>query len=143
MNSKTLYPQASRTLFAAVLAFPLTLGLASCSKTDESNAPQKAEAGFTMSDQMLKELQIDTVRNEPVRNELTLSGQIATNGDKTVRVYPLVGGVVEQLTVELGDHVTKGQVLAVIRSGEIADLQNQSSTAGTDLAIAQKNLSVL
>ncbi|HLK97420.1 MAG TPA: efflux RND transporter periplasmic adaptor subunit, partial [Hymenobacter sp.] len=69
--------------------------------------------------------------------------QIASNGDKTVKVYPLVGGVVEQLSVELGDHVTKGQVLAVIRSGEIADLQNQSNSAGTDLDIARKNLQVL
>lgn len=124
---------------------PLALGLflTGCSKSDEAHAPQKAEAGFSLSDQMLQELKIDTVRAEPVRNELTLSGQITSDGDKTVKVYPLVGGVVEQLSVELGDHVTKGQVLAVIKSGEIADLQNQSSTAGTDLDIARKNLQVL
>ncbi|WBO85610.1 efflux RND transporter periplasmic adaptor subunit [Hymenobacter yonginensis] len=128
---------------ATSLALPLALGLAGCSKSEETDAPQKAEAGFSMSDQMLRELKIDTVRREPVRDELNLSGQIATDGDKTVKVYPLVGGVVEQLSVELGDHVTKGQVLAVIKSGEIADLQNQNSTAGTDLDIARKNLSVL
>lgn len=128
---------------ATSLALPLALGLASCSKSEDADAPQKVEAGFSMSDQMLRELKIDTVRREPVRDELSLSGQIATDGDKTVKVYPLVGGVVEQLSVELGDHVEKGQVLAVIKSGEIADLQNQSSTAGTDLDIARKNLSVL
>ena len=111
-----------------LLPFALSLTLAGCSKTDESAAPPKAEAGFSLSDQMLRELKIDTVRQEPVRDELTLSGQIASDGDQTVKVYPLVGGVVEQLSVELGDHVTKGQVLAVIRSGEIADLQNQSSS---------------
>lgn len=129
--------------FAPLLPVALGLLLAGCSTTPETDTKPKADAGFSLSDQMMSELKIDTVRNEPIRNELTLSGQIATNGDKTVQVYPLVGGVVEQLTVELGDHVTKGQVLAVIRSGEIADLQNQSSSAGTDLAIAQKNLSVL
>ena len=129
--------------FLPLLPFALSLTLAGCSKTDESAAPPKAEAGFSMSDQMLRELKIDTVRQEPVRDELTLSGQIASNGDQTVKVYPLVGGVVEQLSVELGDHVTKGQVLAVIKSGEIADLQNQSSSAGTDLDIARKNLAVL
>jgi cobalt-zinc-cadmium efflux system membrane fusion protein len=92
---------------------------------------------------MLRELIIDTVRAQPIRSELTLSGQIEADGDKTVKVYPLVGGVVDQLKVELGDHVTKGQVLAVIRSGAIADLQNQNAAAGTDLDIARKNLSVL
>lgn len=134
--------------FRPLLPFTLSLTLltlAGCSKSDDQSAAvsPKAEAGFTLSDQMLRELKIDTVRLEPVRDELTLTGQIASNGDKTVQVYPLVGGVVEQLSVELGDHVSKGQVLAVIRSSEIADLQNQSSTAGTDLAIARKNLSVL
>lgn len=121
----------------------LALGLAGCSQSTDTDTAQKAAPGFSMSDQMMRELKIDTVHAEPVRDELTLSGQIATDGDKTVKVYPLVGGVVEQLSVELGDHVSKGQVLAVIRSGEIADLQNQSSTAGTDLDIARKNLSVL
>ncbi|WP_460621092.1 efflux RND transporter periplasmic adaptor subunit [Hymenobacter tenuis] len=122
------------------VAFALTL--ASCSNP-ETDASPKAEASFILSDQMLRELQLDTVRVQPVRNELVLSGQIATDGDRTVKVYPLVGGVVEQLSVELGDHVTKGQVLAVIKSGEIADLQNQNSSAGTDLDIARKNLQVL
>ncbi|MEJ7666737.1 MAG: efflux RND transporter periplasmic adaptor subunit [Hymenobacter sp.] len=70
------------------------------------------------------------MRLEPVRSEQTFSGQVVTNGDKTAKVFPLVGGVVEDLKVELGDHVTKGQVLAVVRSGEIADVQNQNSTAG-------------
>ncbi|UOR07596.1 efflux RND transporter periplasmic adaptor subunit [Hymenobacter aerilatus] len=127
---------------ASTLALPLAVGLASCSTHTEAEQPHKAEAGFSLSDQMLQELKIDTVHAEPVRDELLLTGQIASNGDKTVKVYPLVGGVVEQLSVELGDHVTKGQVLAVIRSSEIADLQNQSSTAGSDLDIARKNLQV-
>lgn len=130
--------------FFSLAALPTALvGLASCSKPGTSPAAQPQQAGFSLSDQTLRELKIDTVRREPVRNELILTGQIATNGDKTVQVYPLVGGVVEQLPVELGDHVAKGQVLAVIKSGEIADLQNQSTTAGTDLDIARKNLQVL
>jgi cobalt-zinc-cadmium efflux system membrane fusion protein len=127
--------------FAPLLPLALSVTLAGCSYKEAETAP-KAEAGFSLSDTMLRELHIDTVRTQPVRDELTLSGQIATDGDKTVKVYPLVGGVVEQLSVELGDHVTKGQVLAVIKSGEIADLQNQSSSAGTDLDIARKNLQV-
>lgn len=132
--------------FHPILAISaLLLTLAGCSKNDDQSATAspRAEAGFVVSDQLLRELKLDTVRQQPLRDELTLTGQIASNGDKTVQVYPLVGGVVERLNVALGDHVAKGQVLAVIRSGEIADLQNQSSTAGTDLDIARKNLAVL
>ena len=121
-----------------LLAFAV---LASCARP----APEAAAkpAGFSLSDAMVREIILDTVRREAVQSVLTLSGQVVTNGDQTVQVYPLVGGVVQELKVELGDHVTKGQVLAVIRSGQIADLQNQSSAAATDLATAHKNLAVL
>lgn len=127
----------------SALLFLLTLGLGACSKpADTAKEETPATKKFSLSDQTLKELAFDTVRYEPVRSEQSFSGQVTTNGDKTANVVPLVGGVVEDLKVELGDHVTKGQVLAVIRSGEIADVQNQNSNAGTDLAIAKKNLSV-
>lgn len=127
----------------STILFLLTLGFGACSKPADTAKEDTANAKkFSLSDQTLKELSFDTVRLEPVRSEQSFSGQVTTNGDKTANVVPLVGGVVEDLKVELGDHVTKGQVLAVIRSGEIADVQNQNSNAGTDLAIAKKNLSV-
>ncbi|RZK92865.1 MAG: biotin/lipoyl-binding protein, partial [Hymenobacter sp.] len=112
----------------------LTLGLGACSKLPDTAATEEAGTTkkFSLSDQTLKELAFDTVRLEPVRSEQSFSGQVVTNGDKTAKIFPLVGGVVEKLNVELGDHVTAGQVLAVVRSGEIADVQNQNSTAGTD-----------
>jgi cobalt-zinc-cadmium efflux system membrane fusion protein len=127
----------------STILFLLTLGLGACSKPAETAKEEPTAAKqFFLPNQTLKELAFDTVRLEPVRSEQSYSGQVTTNGDKTANVVPLVGGVVEDLRVELGDHVTKGQVLAVVRSGEIADVQNQNSNAGTDLAIANKNLSV-
>ena len=127
----------------STILFLLTLGLGACSKpADTAKEEPQAAKQFFLPTQTMKELAFDTVRLEPVRSEQSYSGQVTTNGDKTANVVPLVGGVVESLKVELGDHVTKGQVLAVVRSGEIADVQNQNSNAGTDLAIANKNLSV-
>ncbi|RZK30368.1 MAG: biotin/lipoyl-binding protein, partial [Hymenobacter sp.] len=119
----------------STIFFLLTLGLGACSKPAETKEEPTAAKQFFLPNQTLKELAFDTVRLEPVRSEQSYSGQVTTNGDKTTNVVPLVGGVVEDLRVELGDHVTKGQVLAVVRSGEIADVQNRNSNAGTDLAI--------
>ncbi|WP_400190388.1 efflux RND transporter periplasmic adaptor subunit [Hymenobacter sp. B81] len=120
---------------------PLALLLGGCSRDQAEDAP--APQTFRLSAAMLRQLRLDTVRSVPVRSELTLSGLVTSNNDRTARVFPLVGGLVEDLRVELGDRVTKGQVLAVIRSGEIASLQNEHATADTDLAIARKNLQVL
>lgn len=120
----------------------LTALAAACSRPAPPAASAPA-AGFTLTAAMRRDIQLDTVRREAPETVLTLSGQVTTNDDQTVQVFPLVGGIVQELKVELGDHVQKGQVLAVIRSGEIADLQNQQSAALTDLATAQKNLAVL
>jgi len=124
------------------LSLLAALALTACQKPAPAEETEEKKAAFELSDTMMKQIELDTVRLQPVLSELTFSGQVVSNGDQTAKVFPLVGGVVEDLRVELGDHVTKGQLLAVVRSGEIADIQNQSSSAGTDLAIAKKNLAV-
>ena len=126
----------------AALVLLATLGLGACHKKEDTTAQTQEAPKFNLSDQTLKELAFDTVRLEPVRSDQSFTGQVVTNGDKTTKVFPLVGGIVEKVNAELGDHVAQGQVLAVVRSGEIADVQNQNSTAGTDVAIAKKNLDV-
>jgi cobalt-zinc-cadmium efflux system membrane fusion protein len=74
--------------------------------------------------------------------ELVLSAEIAADADRTARVFPRVGGEVLRLGVDLGDEVRRGQVLAVLKSSEIADFQNQHTAAKADLAVATKNLAV-
>ncbi|WP_315816690.1 efflux RND transporter periplasmic adaptor subunit [Paraflavitalea speifideaquila] len=82
-----------------------------------------------------------TVQSDTVKNEIAFSGKIEANEDKWVKVYPVVGGIVESLNVQLGDYVTRGQVLAVIRSSEIADYQGQLSNALSNVKLAEKTLS--
>ena len=125
----------NRTYLALVAAVALT----SCSKPE---VKEEKKEGFRLSDTMMQQIVLDTVRLRPVQDELVLTGEIAANGDKTVQIFPQVGGVVEKLNVQLGDKVTKGQLLAVIKSGEIADVQNQTTASTSDLDIAQKNLAV-
>lgn len=72
--------------------------------------------------------------------ELVLSGEIAADADHTARVFPRVGGEVLRVGVDLGDEVRPGQVLAVLKSSEIANFQNQHTAAEADLAVAVKNL---
>lgn len=96
---------------------------------------------FCLSDTMQKKVMVEPVRMENVKNVIPLSGKIEANEDKWVKVYPVVGGIVEKMKVDLGDYVRKGQVLAVIRSSEIADYQGQLSVALSGVKVAEKNLS--
>lgn len=114
------------------------LFFAACGKHVE--APKEAEKGFCLSDTLVTKVVIDTVKMQLVKDEIKLSGKVTADEDKIVKVFPVVGGRVEQLKVSLGDYVTKGQTLVVIRSGEIADYSNQLSTAQYNLDITKKNM---
>src|SRR5437764_439965 len=54
---------------------------------------------------------------------LTVPGTVTSNAYRDTKVNALVGGVVRQVTVELGTAVTRGQPLTVIFSTELAEAQ--------------------
>jgi cobalt-zinc-cadmium efflux system membrane fusion protein len=106
---------------------------------------QKAEdtkVAFYMSDTMMKRCEFSTVRLESVQSELKLFGKIAPDNNRLAHVYPIVGGSVLKINVELGDYVQQGQVLAVVRSSEVADFQKQRLEAQVNISLAEKNLQV-
>lgn len=120
------------------LLFICTTALFSCSDKKPETIPDNK---FCLSDTMQQKIQVDEVKMRLVKNNVSLSGKIEANEDKWVKVYPVVGGVVEEMKVNLGDYVTKGQTLAVIHSSEIADYQGQLSFAQSTVKIAEKSLS--
>ncbi|WP_020606397.1 efflux RND transporter periplasmic adaptor subunit [Spirosoma spitsbergense] len=104
-------------------------------------APEEEQA-FMLSDTMMHRIQLDSVVMQPVRSELILVGKVMADENRVIKVFPLVGGSVEEVKVELGDYVHKGQMLASIRSGEVADIERQGIQARSDLLLAEKNLRV-
>jgi len=122
------------TLF---ISTALLLSISSC----KSKVAETTEGGpFCLSDTLEKNVVIDTVKLRTVNNAIPLSGKIEADEDKWVKVFPVVGGVVEEMKVQLGDYVKKGQTLAIIRSSEIADYQGQLSNAQSNVRAAEKNL---
>ncbi|GAB4028082.1 efflux RND transporter periplasmic adaptor subunit [Spirosoma koreense] len=114
-----------------------SMSCGSAAKTDE----QPTAKGHHENN-LLATATFDTARLEKTQNELNLTGKITFNQDQVVKVFPLVGGHIETLKADLGDYVKKGQILAVIRSGDLADLEQQAVAARGELAVAQKNQQV-
>lgn len=119
--------------------FTVMLTLLSCKR---ESLPVNDSNTFVLSDTMLKRIEIHEVKIEPIKLQLKLVGKIMADENKLVEVFPLVGGNVAEVNVELGDYVQKGEVLAVIRSGEVADFERQLTDAQSDVLVAQKNLQV-
>jgi cobalt-zinc-cadmium efflux system membrane fusion protein len=95
---------------------------------------------FCLSDTMQNMVKIDTARYEPINDELHLSGEVSFDENKIVKVFPNSSGQVLEVKVSFGDKVSAGQVLAVIRSADVAANYNDLTSAEADLKIAKRQM---
>ncbi len=95
---------------------------------------------FVLSDTMRNMIQLDAVRNCNVADELSLSGVVGFNDNNVVKIFPRISGQVVEAKVSLGDKVTKGQTIAVIKSADVAGNYNDLNSANADLAIAKRQM---
>ena len=87
---------------------------------------------------MLGNIKIDTVRFEADRRQLTATGKIQFNEDRTVRILAPLPGQVLDLQVRVGDAIAKDQLLFSIKSREVSSLVSDYLESQRDLDLAQK-----
>lgn len=97
---------------------------------------------FVLSDKMVSTTKIAPATLEYVKNQLNFYGKITADNNKMIEVFPVVGGNVTKVFVELGDYVKKGQLLATIRSTEVAGFEKELDDAKNDLVVAKNRLKV-
>lgn len=77
---------------------------------------------------------------KPVAENITLTGSVTVNPDKTVRFTSLADGIVTETYFSLGDFVQQGTVLAALRSTTLSDLLSQLKSLDAGLPVAEKKL---
>jgi cobalt-zinc-cadmium efflux system membrane fusion protein len=97
---------------------------------------------YIIPDTLLRILEIDTVKKCPLVDALKLTGIVDFDQDKQVNIFSLVSGNVQDIKVQLGDYVTAGQVLAIVKSSEMAGYSNNLIIAETNVTGAKKQLDV-
>lgn len=121
------------------IVFLLLIVVTACNKKEDVSV---APASFQLSETVSKDTDLVEVTEQFVQTELTLTGKITFNEDNVARVFPLAGGFVRDLYVELGDYVKKGQTMAIIRSPEIAGFTRDGVAAESQVRLAEKNAQV-
>jgi len=117
----------------------LALGWSAC---QQDQAALSATRPFEMSEEMLAQNKTAFAELTPLKNLLHFYGKITTDNNKMIEIYPVVGGSVTHVYVELGDYVQKGQLLATIRSTEVAGYEKEMDDATNDVVVAKNNLRV-
>ena len=111
------------------IAYIGLLFLTACGQSAPNN-PQEKEV---ISKTFLQEVVTAKAVFAPLKKELTLTGKVTADPNKTVSYTPLVSGVIVKSYITLGDRVTKGQTMLDIRSAELSTLQ-------AELIVARRNL---
>jgi cobalt-zinc-cadmium efflux system membrane fusion protein len=81
-----------------------------------------------------------TVEMRPSIDQLQVTGVVAPDVNRTVPVLSLAGGRAVDIRVKLGDQVTKGQVLLVIDSPDVAQAFSDYQKFQSDQVLAQQQL---
>ncbi|RQT40349.1 efflux RND transporter periplasmic adaptor subunit [Burkholderia contaminans] len=99
----------------------------------------RADGAIALTDAQLATSKIALAKAGPaqIATPFQLPGEIKFNEDRTAHVVPRVAGIVEQVSVSLGQNVAKGQVLAVIASTDLADRRSELLTAERRLSGAR------
>lgn len=113
------------------------LGITGCEHKKEV---AEVKEQFEMTDKMHSECTFADAKEEFAQNEIRLFGKVSADNNNMAQVYPVVGGSVITIKAELGDYVQQGQLLASIRSSEVAGYQSQTSDADANVSIAERNL---
>jgi membrane fusion protein, heavy metal efflux system len=72
-----------------------------------------------------------------IRTTLQLPGEIRFNEDRTAHIVPRAAGVVESVSANLGQKVSRGQVLAVISSSAVSEVRSELQAATKRRELAQ------
>ncbi|HVI47273.1 MAG TPA: efflux RND transporter periplasmic adaptor subunit [Chitinophaga sp.] len=123
---------------ATVFIISISGIITSCGNRPKPEEPRQ----WTLTDSLLRTLVVDTATSKPVDGEIYLTGKISENEDKTARIFPMVSGIVTEVKVHSGDFVQKGQVLAVLKSPEMAGFTADQRINASEMQTAKRNLEV-
>lgn len=122
----------------ATSLFILAAVLMSGCKQSNNNNP--ADERYCLDSTFLSQIEWVTPKMAPISEGIHLTGTVETNPDRVVHFASLINGIVSGVYFSLGDKVTKGQVLADLRSTELSDLQSQNQSIAAQIRVAEKKL---
>ena len=106
--------------------------------TAQAEAPHVETLAMTAEAVANAKIGVEAAGATELRTEVVLPGEIRLNEDRTAHVVPRVAGVAEKVVVELGQPVTRGQLLAVLSSPALSDQRSELQAAQQRLALAQE-----
>lgn len=131
-----------RYLFLAFLA----VAAISCGQQEKPKEEAKAEAApeatntvsLTANQIKTAGIELGTIEMKNLATAIKANGLLSVPNQNKALVTSVTNGIIKTLTVQPGNYVNKGQVIATILNPEIAQLQQQSQTTQAQLTLAEQ-----
>ena len=123
-------------------------GLAGCGRNSNAEATTKTHiieespdgSQISMGASMAKHFRLVSTRTIEMAHTFSAPGVIAPDVSRTVSVFSLANGFAVRVPAQLGQQVSKGQVLAVVDSPDLAKAISVYQTAKAQLDLSGKEL---
>jgi cobalt-zinc-cadmium efflux system membrane fusion protein len=102
--------------------------------------PPPSEAQLSPEQVEKAKIQVEVAAEKDLDDSLATGGRVAFEDVKVAHIYSPVNGRVAKISVQLGEHVKKGQPLAVIESPDIGQASSDVTKADADLIAAEHDL---
>lgn len=133
------------------LAAPLAALLATCAcgcsahhdehAHDDEHGDEHGEraSSVTLSASALAraDIRVDEAASGPFAGAIEVPAEVELDPDRVVHVASLVSGRVEEVRATVGQRVSEGDVLAVLRSAQLGDARAALAEARAELAVAE------
>lgn len=103
---------------------------------------QHEEGHVKLSPEARQNAKLEVKKAGPAKISVTLSlpGELTLNADAVAHVTPRVAGTVREVKKNLGDLVKKGEVLAILDSRDLAEMQREVMAAKERLTLVESEL---
>ncbi len=113
--------KAARVSMLAPLLVATWVVTGCSSKTDEGTpAPSVTATNVTLTPDQRKNIRLATVERSKIHRTVEATGSVDFNNDQATAVLAPISGPVSRLLVDIGDHVNKGDPLALVDSPDYA-----------------------
>lgn len=123
-----------RKLNSGLVGVLVTLLVFSCSEDEVKNGVSNT---YCLNERFKSEVEMIQPIKTRVSNEIQLTGVVKSNPDNVVSFNNLVDGVIVKSHFQLGDKISKGQILAEVKSIALSEFESKQKILTSKLKVKQ------
>lgn len=132
-----IFLNKNKSIFLIFVVFTMIFGACNEGGKEHKTVENKP---YCLDEQFKESVAVSSPEKRAISREIHLTGRIEPNPENVVHFSNLVDGIIVKTFFSLGEHVTKGQVLAEVKSTDLTEWQAREKILSAELIVVQNHL---